>query len=53
MSGICNVHSMVFYLRKQSTNPFMFGIISNNCSSSMLGHKFNEGVVMQTRNIIL
>ena len=47
--GICKVLSMVSYLSSRFTNPIMFGIILKSYPSSMLWHKFNEDIIMQTR----
>ena len=44
---------MVFYFSNRFTNPIMFGIILKNYLSSMLGHKFHEDVIMQTRRFII
>ena len=51
--GIWKVLSMVLYLSNWFTNPMMFGIILKSYLFSMLWHKFNEYIMMQTRKYIL
>ena len=48
MRGIWKVLSMVLYLSNWFTNPMMCGIILKNYLFSMLWHKFNEYIIMQT-----
>ena len=50
--GIWQVLSTVFYISNRFTNPIMFGIILKSYFSSMLWHKFNEDIIMQTRKIL-
>ena len=51
--GIWKVLSMVFYLSNRFSKPIMFGIILKSHLSSMLWHKFHDGIIMQTRTILL
>ena len=50
--AIWKVRSMVFFLSNRLTNPFMFGSILNSYLSAMSGHRYQDNIVMQTRNIL-
>ena len=51
--GIWKVLSMVLYLSNRFTNPIICGIVLKSYLSSMLWHKFNEYIIMQTRKLLL
>ena len=51
--GICKVLSMVFNLSNRLTNLIVFAFILKRYFSSMLWHKFDEDIIMQTQKILL